>query len=129
MRIVAIYSHLNGLEFLQVHKLRLWKEIQQVIRSVDVRSCRTKVSKEIRMKGKMLFSPKAMNKAMAVGFKKRKWKESRTAYWVTGNAQLIRKTMHLPLDQQKAEIEAAGQTPLYSYNQTDFGASFPRSLP
>jgi hypothetical protein len=28
--------------------------------------------------------------------------------------------MHMPAVQQKAEIEAAGQTPILSYNQTDF---------
>ena len=52
MKIVERYSHLNGLEFLLVHKLGLWEEIQ----SVD----------------------------------------------------------------QKKEIERAGCSPIYSYNQTDF---------
>lgn len=28
--------------------------------------------------------------------------------------------MHLPAKQQKAAIEEAGMTPIYSYNQTDF---------
>lgn len=31
MKIVETYSHLNGLEFLLVHKATLWKEIQDVI--------------------------------------------------------------------------------------------------
>lgn len=70
MRIVKYYSHLNGLEFLLVHKPRLWKEIQNVVKSVDAEACKTKVSKESRMKGKMLYSPIEMNKAMGMGFKK-----------------------------------------------------------
>jgi Restriction endonuclease BglII/DNA methylase len=53
-------------------------------------------------------------------FREHDWTERRTAYWVTADAQLIRKTMHLPPAQQKAEIEAAGMTPISSYNQTDF---------
>ena len=32
MKIVQTYSHLNGLEYLLVHKKRLWVEIQAVIR-------------------------------------------------------------------------------------------------
>lgn len=120
MRIAAHYSHLNGLEYLLVHKPNLWDEIQGVIASVDAEACRTKVSKEKGMKGKMLYAPKDMNKEMKAGFDACGWKEQRTSYWVTADARLIRKTMQMPRDQQKAEIEAAGETPIFSYNQTDF---------
>lgn len=120
MRIGAQYSHLNGLEYLLVHKPDLWGEIQEVIASVDAEACRTKVSKEKNMKGKLLYAPIEMNKAVKAGFDARDWQERRTSYWVTGNAKVIRKTMHLPSDQQKAEIEDAGETAISSYNQTDF---------
>ena len=46
MQIRAHYSHLNGEEYLLVHRNNLWKEIQAVIREVDAFACRTKVSKE-----------------------------------------------------------------------------------
>jgi len=39
---------------------------------------------------------------------------------VTDDYNLIRKTLHLPADEQKKEIEAAGRRPIFSYNQTDF---------
>ncbi len=61
-----------------------------------------------------------MNKALSMAFDVHRWTERRTSYWVTSDAQLIRKTMHMPAAQQKAEIESAGLTPIYSYNQTDF---------
>lgn len=35
MKIVEIYSHLNGLEYLKVHLPELWKEIEGVIDAVD----------------------------------------------------------------------------------------------
>jgi len=35
MKIGAIYSHLNGQEYLMVHKPALWKEIQHVITNVN----------------------------------------------------------------------------------------------
>lgn len=120
MRIAAHYSHLNGLEYLQVHQPGMWQEIQSVVKAVDAKKCRTKVSEEKGMEGKLLYSPKDMNKAIRTGFDAKGWKESRVSYWVTEDAKLIRRTMQMSAEAQKAEIEAAGHKPIYSYNQTDF---------
>ena len=35
MKISETYSHLNGLEYLIVHKKKLWLELKKVISSVD----------------------------------------------------------------------------------------------
>ncbi len=120
MRIVTYYSHLNGLEFLQVHKPNLWEEIQAVVGALDAATCRTKVSKEKRTIDKVFYSPIDMNKAMDETFSQHGWSERRTSYWVTSDAKLIRKTMNMSPAEQKAEIEAAGLRPIFSYNQTDF---------
>lgn len=120
MRIVEHYSHLNGLEYLMVHRPELWDEIQNVIASVDASQYKTKISKEKTMKGKRLYSPIEMNKAMEENFSNHGWEESRTSYWVTKDAKLIRQTMNLDPKEQKKEIEEAGETPIFSYNQTDF---------
>lgn len=120
MKIVETYSHLNGLEFLLVHRPSLWQQITSVIEAVDATACRTKVSKEKTMSGKLLFSPVEMNKAFNTLLGNQNWGESRISYWVTKNAQLIRKTLTMPAAQQKQEIEAQGETPIFSYNQTDF---------
>jgi len=120
LRIVSHYSHLNGLEYLIVHKPKLWDEIRSVVNSIDAASCRTKISKEQRTRGRTFYSPIDMNKKMSDAFKKLGWGERRASYWVTSDAQIIRKTMHMLPSQQKAEIEAAGLKPIYSYNQTDF---------
>lgn len=120
MKIAEAYSHLNGLEFLIVHKPQLWKEIQSVIAEVDATKCRTKVSKEKTMKGKILFSPVDMNATFKRLLRKRSWEESRVSYWVTRSEKLIRKTLTMSAKEQKREIEAAGEAPIFSYNQTDF---------
>lgn len=120
MRIVEKYSHLNGLEFLMVHKPALWQEIQDVIAGVDATRFRTKVSKEKTMMGRMLYAPVEMNAAMNMGFGLTGWRESRTSYWVTKDAKLIRKTMNMTAAEQKEEIKATGEVPIFSYNQTDF---------
>lgn len=39
MKIVETYSHLNGLEFLLVHEKEMWKEIENVINSIDAKKC------------------------------------------------------------------------------------------
>lgn len=120
MRIVARHSHQNGWEHIQVHKPHLWSEIEQVIAEVDAQTCKTKESKELRSKGIIFYSPIAMNKAMRAGFARRGWKETRTSYWVTEDAELIEKTLKLSLSEQKKRIEEAGKRAILSYNQTDF---------
>jgi hypothetical protein len=120
MKIAETYSHLNGLEFLLVHKPTLWQEIQSVISAVEATKCRTKVSKEKTMRGKLLFSPIEMNAAFKRLLRKSSWEESRVGYWVTRSEKLIRKTLTMSAEEQKREIEAAGETPIFSYNQTDF---------
>ena len=120
MRIVETYSHLNGLEFLKVHKPKLWREIRDVIDGIDANALPKKVSKEKGMIGKKLFSPLAMNKAFDSAFFDKGWSEQRTSYWVTSDARLIRKTLQLPAAEQKKEIAAAKMKPISSYNQTDF---------
>lgn len=120
MKIIETYSHLNGLEFLIVHKPKLWAEIKSVIFRVQAGNCKTKVSKEKTMKGKLLYSPIDMNKAFAELLHSSQWQESRVSYWVTKNEKLIRKTLAMPAAEQKKEIEAVGEAPIFSYNQTDF---------
>jgi len=120
MQIVEMYSHQNGHEHILVHKPDAWQDIEQVIASVDAEACRTKVSREKTMRGRMLVSPEDVNGRFKEELGVRGWDETRTSYWVTADHRLIRKTLALPPEEQKREIEEAGATALYSYNQTDF---------
>jgi hypothetical protein len=120
MKIAKIYSHLNGLEYLMVHHKQLWKEVQDVIRTVDAEACKTKVSKEKGMEGEVLYSPPALNESFKTLLAEKHWKESRVTYWVTEDERLIRQTLQKSADEQKEEITNAGHTPILSYNQTDF---------
>lgn len=120
MRIVEQYSHLNGHEHILVHKPEAWQEIVDAIDRVDAEACRTKVSKEKRRMGRLLYSPPQLNGEFDKQFTARGWKESRASYWVTADVQLIRKTVNMSPAEQKREIEEAGQAPIFSFNQTDF---------
>ena len=120
MQIEAQYSHLNGLEYMLVHHCALWDEIQDVIARVDAEACKTKVSKERTMPGKLLYSPGDMNKAFKINFKGLRWMERRNTFWVTADERLMRGIYNQPEEEQKKAIEAAGHVPIMSYNQTDY---------
>jgi len=120
MKIMEFYSHLNGLEYLLVHKPHLWQEIQDVIGAVDADSCKTKKSREKRSQGKLLYSPIDMNASFEKHLTKLGWQESRVNYWVTKDEKLIRQTLSMDSNMQKEKIEEAGQIAIFSYNQTDF---------
>ena len=120
MEIKARYSHLNGEEYLLVHRPELWKEVQNVIAGVDASACRTKVSREKTMPGKTLYSPADMNRAFRDGFQERGWSERRSNFWVTADEKLLRGIYGLPEEEQRRAIEEAGHSPIMSYNQTDF---------
>lgn len=120
MKIEQMYSHLNGYEHIKVHKPKMWREILDVVAAVNANGCKTKLSEETRKHGQMLFSPIALNQCFKSELEQRGWKPSRTDYWVTADHRLIRKTVGMTPDEQKAEIEAAGAKAIASYNQTDF---------
>ncbi|MBZ9979761.1 restriction endonuclease [Mesorhizobium sp. BR-1-1-8] len=120
MKIAQIYSHLNGLEFIQVHKPALWEEIKAGIAAVNSNHHKTKISNEKKTLGTAFYSPKSMNKAFDGEFNSRGWKSKKTYYWVTSDARVIRKTIPMLRKEQKAEIEKDGLEPLNSFNQTDF---------
>ncbi len=80
MRVVSTYSHLNGKEYLLVHHPERWQEVKNVICAVDAEICKTKVSKEKRRKGELLYSPTDMNKAFKRGFEARGWKQRNNTF-------------------------------------------------
>ena len=120
MRIGAKYSHLNGEEYLLVHHQAIWSEVQKVISEVDAQACKTKVSKERTMPGKMLYSPTEMNKAFQVGFQATGWREQRKSFWTTEDGKLLRKIQGEPDVEQFQKISVAGYSPIKTYNQTDY---------
>lgn len=120
MKIVKYHSHLNGWEFIKVHKPKLWNEIEGAIKAVDASGCRTKKSEEKRMKGKLLYSPIDLNKAFNRAFGKRGWEQRRTVNWLCQDIELVKRIIRLPPDEQKRRIEGAGLKALETYNQTDF---------
>ena len=121
MKIIQSYSHLNGLEFLLVHKKSLWQEICDVIEKVDANSTLTKISSEKTKSGKILYSPSELNKIFKNEFEKLNWQEMRTFYYVNEDLQTTKNTVFIRDEKiQKQEIENFGFTAYKTYNQVDF---------
>jgi len=100
MKIAETYSHLNGLEFLLVHKPKLWKEIKSVIREADPEAYKIKKSKGKGSVRELKSAPIEMDKQFFMSLKALGWTKK--------------------AEDQKKEIVEAGHVPIMSYNQTDF---------
>ncbi len=120
MQIKACYTHLNGEEYLLVHRKQLWEEVQTVISEVDADACRTKISREKATLGKKLFSPTDMNRAFREGLRRLGWVERRQTFWVTSDEKVLQQTYALSEKEQRRIITESGLEPIMSYNQTDF---------
>ena len=112
--------HLNGEEWLLVHRPAIWDAIKQVITRIDAEKCRTKQSKEQRKRSSLLYSPIALNREFSRLLEADGWGEVKTKYWVTDDFNLIRQTLALTPPEQKKRIEEANRPAYASFNQTDF---------
>lgn len=81
MKIVYEYSHLGGSEILQVRYPQIRDDIYAVIDKVV--ATKTKVSAEKTMKGRKLFSPKAMNDEFRKFFAENNFHELKDVYTIT----------------------------------------------
>lgn len=121
MKMLQYYSHLNGLEFLIVHKPKLWEEISKVIENVDSSKTLTKISSEKTKKGKLLYSPSGLNYLFKDEFTKRNWQEMRTHYYVNEDLQTTKNIVSIRDEMlQRESIENAGFIAYRTYNQVDF---------
>jgi hypothetical protein len=77
MFIAGRYSFHGGEAFIQQHYPHLLAEIEAIIVSIDAEACKTKASKEKTMPGKMLYSPKALNKAFKAAFARFGWESKK----------------------------------------------------
>ena len=121
MKLAQVYSHLNGLEYLMVHKPDLWEEIQSAIKNVDASKAFCKESKERTMKGKTVYSPRELNRLFKQGFSDMGWSESRISYYVNEDLNTTMETVDIrDKSAQKQAIIDRGFTAFRAENQIDF---------
>ena len=120
MKIAYEYSHLNGLEYLIVHKKDLLDEIRQAIYSIDANQF-IKYSKDKSRSGEVLYNQKALNKEFENILFPLNWKSVRTPYYVADDIDTIRDTIKIrDSEEQKQAILDRQKMPLRTNNQVDF---------
>ncbi|ACL25126.1 BglII/BstYI family type II restriction endonuclease [Chloroflexus aggregans] len=90
MIIAVIYSFNRGEGIIRSQYSAELGEVEQVIAAVDSTQCKTKTSREKTMPGRMLYSPRALNRAFTKEFGSRGWEKYKvqcdysTEYYVPG---------------------------------------------
>ena len=120
MKIAYEYSHLNGLEYLLVHKKDLLDEIRNAIEAIDANAY-TKQSRDKMKVGKTLYSQKDINKAFEDILYPLGWQSVITPYYVADDIETIRNTISIrDSNEQKQAILGLNRTPMRTNNQVDF---------
>lgn len=95
MKIAGVYSFNGGKETIDAKFSAELREVAQVIAAVDSARHRIKTSREKTMPGKMLYSPRALNKAFRAEFEARDWHKHKvrcdypTGYYVSGHVSPV----------------------------------------
>lgn len=120
--VIAAEYYFNGGEIIKDTRENLLNEVNSVIASVDALQCKTKISEEITMPGKMLFSPKDLNDAFAKGFEAKGWEKKRvkcdypTNYYREGySPKPIRQTAYREMDFLKERLGVEVQFGKYAF--------------
>ncbi len=73
MKIAGIYSFNGGAEAVNRKYSKELDEVRQILAGINTKKYKTKRSEEKTMPGKVLYSPRGLNKAMGDHFLKLKW--------------------------------------------------------
>ena len=120
MKIANMYSHLNGYEYMLVHRPALWKEISDAITAIDANQF-TKISQAKPSLGRVFYDQKELNTQFKKILFPLHWESVTTPYYVTGDIPTAREIANIrDRDEQKRRIEAKGFTPFSTNNQVDF---------
>lgn len=120
MKVANLYSHLNGYEYMLVHRKELWEEIVSAIAAINANDY-TKVSKAKPSLGKTLYDQKALNKKFEDILFPLHWKSVTTQYYVTDDIPTAREIANIrEKEEQRQIIENKGYTAIRTNNQVDF---------
>ena len=120
MKIANFYNHLNGYEYMMVHRRTLWDEIISAIESIDANEY-VKLSKDKTRRGTPVYAQTQINKRFEEILFPQGWKPVRTPYYVTGDMETAREIAGIrDRENQKKLIEERGFEAFGTYNQVDF---------
>jgi hypothetical protein len=105
MKVVEIYSHLNGHPFMLVRHPRLWQEIINTIRNTHPERLKTRDKTRC-------VNPDELVRHFQKKLSLANWRERQIDYWVTKGEPLLRRTASTSLSEQKMEILRIGEEPI-----------------
>lgn len=120
MKISETYSHINGLEFVLVHRPNVWHEVENVVATIDAETCKYVAVGNKTSQGRDLYSSKDMDRQFRELLRSKGWKKGITGHWVTSNEKFMRKMLAQSSEDQRQRIIAVGETPVYGSDQIDF---------
>lgn len=120
MKIANMYNHLNGYEYMLVHRKLLWEEIKNAIHSINANDF-IKYSKDKAKLGKTLYDQKNINKQFENMLFPLGWNSVKTLYYVTGDIETAKTIASIrDKEEQKQIIENNGFEAYSTNNQVDF---------
>lgn len=120
MRISETYSHINGLEYLLIHRPKLWLEIQDVIASVSAKQYGRSGFSQSTPSDVVEYDAIELQEQFRYQLSVKGWKEAGADFWVTRNERLARATLTMSPEEQRQRIEAAGEIPIKGHSQIKF---------
>ena len=122
MKIVGVYSFNGGEKTVQRKYAKELNEVKNILAHVDAKKHKTKRSKEKTMRGKVLYSPRSLNKEISDRFLELKWEKKRvlcdypTQYYSEGyEAPRISKGAFREMDFIKNKLGVEVQFGKYSF--------------
>ena len=120
MIIANKYSHLNGYEYLIVHKKALLDDIVEAINTIDANQY-TKTSKAKATLDKVFYDQKAINKKFEELLFPKGWQSIKTPYYVTSDIKTLTEISSIRDRNEQKRIIESKRLPAYdTYNQVDF---------
>ena len=120
MRIANLYNHLNGHEYLMVHREREWNEIVDTITSIDANQ-HVKVSRQRSRQGRTLYDQTAINRCFEELLYPLNWQQVRTPYYVTGDIDTAKEIAGIrDMNEQRALIQSRRSEAYATFNEVDF---------
>lgn len=120
MVIANLYSHLNGYEYMLVHRKKQWEQIENAIKAINANDF-TKISKAKPSMGRVFYDQKALNKEFEKILFPLGWQSITIQYYVCDDIPTARVIANIrDKDEQKQIIEDSGHIALRTNNQVDF---------
>jgi len=114
MRIVYEYSHLGGSEILHVRYPSCERDIYEII--AEVKASKIKVSREKTRRGRLLYSPRDMNRQFREAFTARGYHELRDTYTITiPNSDVVIPRAYKQIDFVKDKVLVEVQFGKYAF--------------